>query len=128
MPSDESNTPFFPSCSSSLLPSCEYFCTIPDGELRDPDIALGVEVTRVQARIDHLQVAPGMDDVPSGIEFDEGRSEARRVQIALIHVLAIQNQHVILASTQTPPSPPSAHWLGSGFGQERSASYRTAPF
>ena len=33
VPSEESNTPFFPICSSSLRPSCEYFWTIPEGAL-----------------------------------------------------------------------------------------------
>ena len=63
VPSEESNTPFLPICSSSLLPSCEYFCTIPDGRAGDPDIAVLVEVTAVQARIEQIQVAPGMDDI-----------------------------------------------------------------
>src|SRR5580700_5032970 len=27
------------------------------------------------------------------------------------------------ASTHTPPSPPSTHWSGKGFGQDRSTSY-----
>ena len=33
VPSDESTTPFFPICISILRPSCEYFCTIPEGAL-----------------------------------------------------------------------------------------------
>ena len=33
VPSEESSTPFLPICSSSLLPSCEYFWTMPDGAL-----------------------------------------------------------------------------------------------
>jgi hypothetical protein len=78
----------------------------------DPDIALGVEVTRVQARIDHVQVTPEMDDVPSGIEFDERRSEARRVQIALIDVLAIQNQHVIVGVHADAAEPPKRPLVG----------------
>src|SRR5262245_6626537 len=59
-----------------------------------------------------------MDDAPSGIEFDERRSEARRVQIALIDVLAIQNQHVIVGvhanATEPAKRPLVGQWLRPG--------------
>ena len=90
VPSEESNTPFLPSCSRSLLPSCVYFCTMPEGAARDPDVAVLVDVTAVQARIKQVRIAPGIDHVAGRINLDDRRSQISGIQFALEHVLAIE--------------------------------------
>src|SRR5262245_1284084 len=50
----------------------------------------------MEAWIHDFQIAPRIDHIANWIEFDERRSQSCRVQIAFVHVLAIENQDVIL--------------------------------
>src|SRR5262247_2101892 len=69
----------------------------------------------METRIHDFQIAPRVDHSARGIEFDERRSESGRVQIAFVHVLAIQNEDVILRvnadSTKAAKRPPIRQWL-----------------
>jgi hypothetical protein len=69
---------------------------MPDGDAATQTFPSAVEVTGMQTRIDDFQIAPRIDHVARWIEFDERWSQACGVQIALVHVLTIQNQDVIL--------------------------------
>jgi hypothetical protein len=72
----------------------------------------------METRIENFQIAPGVDDGPSWIEFDDGRSQSCGVQVAVVHVLPVENQDVILCidadPTEAAKSPPIWQWLRPG--------------
>jgi hypothetical protein len=72
----------------------------------------------METRIHDLQIAPRIDDIARRIELDERRSQSCRVEISLVHVLAIQNQDVILRvdadSTKAAECPAIRQWLWPG--------------
>src|SRR5258705_1131012 len=123
VPSLESTTPFLPICSSILLPSWVYFCTIPDGALPIQMLlslstwqewSLGSSCLRSPQEFTTLPSASNsMIGGASRPVFNSTSSTSCRFRMKTWPA----------ASTQVPPSPPRIHWFGSGFGQLTSATY-----
>ncbi len=124
VPSLESTTPFLPICRSILLPSWVYFCTIPDGALPIQMLlslstwqewSLGSSCLRSPQEFTTLPSASNsMIGGASRPVFSSPSSTSCRFRMKTWPA----------PSTQVPPSPPRIHWLGSGFGQLMSATYR----
>src|SRR5258705_944615 len=124
VPSLESTTPFLPICRSILLPSWVYFCTIPDGALpiqmllslsTGQEWSLGSSCLRSPQEFTTLPSASNsMIGGASRPVFSSPSSTSCRFRMKTWPA----------PSTQVPPSPPRIHWLGSGFGQLMSATYR----
>src|SRR5919204_455306 len=123
VPSEESTTPFLPICSSSLLPSWVYFCTIPEGALAIQmllSLSTWQECSRGSSsfRSPHeFTTLPAASNSMIGGASRPVFSSPSRTSCRL------RMNTWPCASTQVPPSPPSTQRLGRGFGQLTSASY-----
>ena len=122
VPSEESTTPFLPICSSSLLPSWVYFCTMPEGALA---IQMLLSLSKWQewslgsksfGSPQELTTLPsGSNSMIGGASRPVFSSPSRTSCLLRMNTWSC-------ASTQSPPRPPSTQRLGSGFGQLMSAS------
>src|SRR5229473_3256426 len=75
---------------------------------RDPDVAILVEVAGVKAEgggtvtqpsdgaLDQIGIAPRMDHLAGGIEFDHQRRQTPGIQFTVQHVLAIEEERMVL--------------------------------
>ena len=97
---------------------------------RDPDVVVLVEVAGVQAvlggtvaqsgdgALDEIGIAPGMDHRACGIELDHQRRQPAGVQVSIQHVLAIEQQHVVLGvdamAAEAAGHPSVWEWLRKG--------------
>ena len=96
VPSEESTDALLADLQQQLAAVVRVFLHHAGRGARDPDVVVLVEVAGVQPRIEQLRVAPGIDDVAVRIELDDRRRESSRVQLAVEHVLPVEDEHVVL--------------------------------
>ena len=70
----------------------------------------------METRIHDFQIAPRVDDVPRRVEFDDGRRQSCGVQIAIVHVLSIQNQDMVLSIDAHPTEAAKRPLIGQRLG------------
>ena len=64
---------------------------------RDPDVVVAVHVAGMESWIEQLQITPGIDHVALRVELDDGRRQSSGAQLAVEHVLSIEDEHVTLS-------------------------------
>src|SRR5215469_14137384 len=124
VPSEESSVPFSPICIRSLLPSCEYLRTMPEGELAI-HMLLSLSKWQLWRRASRSRKSPqewttlpaGSISITGGAMLPASKSPGRTS-------CRLRRKTWSWASTHRPPSPPRTQCSGSGLGQEVSTSYR----
>src|SRR5215467_3355772 len=123
VPSEESTTPFLPICSSILLPSWLYFCTIPDGALAIHMLLSGSAWQEWSLGSRSLESPHELTTLPAA--SNSMMAGARLPQLSSFSMTSwrFRMKTWSCLSTQRPPSPPRIQRFGSGLGQLTSISY-----
>src|SRR5882672_2062155 len=122
VPSDESSAPFVPIVISSLLPSCEYFWTIPDGELAIHTL-LSASKKQLWSRGSSSLGSPHeLISEPSASISMIGGASLPAFRSPSSTSCRLRRNTWSRASTHTPANPPNTHRSGNGLGHDVSTS------